>query len=97
MNHPHLRNNERQISLSVCLVTTAERICFILPGTGDTIEYMAIDKGQPGFDEILEAADRSAEEIEKIRREKKVIHDRETRYQLYLRLKDEFASHDTHH
>lgn len=89
-NHPQLRITERRIDLHANELPMTSRICFMLTKQGNTSEYMVIDHGQPGFQDVLNQGMMAAKLIETIRREKKEEDERESRYRHYLVLKEEF-------
>jgi len=91
MNHPQLRNNERQIRLDEKRLVKVNRICFLFPEEGNAVEYMAIVKGQPGFQDVLNQGMMTIKLIITRDREIQEAADRNARLQTYLRLKEEFG------
>jgi hypothetical protein len=83
---------ERQVQLVARNVHRCVRIALVLPQEGNDTNFMAIDRGDPGFDILLAAAERTAEHVIAVKETERIKQDRQRRYQQYLSLKEEFES-----
>ena len=81
-----------ELRIDICsdLLRDTSRICFLLPKRGNDVEFMALDHGMTGFQEIMDCAIGQMEVVESARRNLKAERETEDRYLLFLRLKDEF-------